>query len=499
MTKALLLWTCVSFSLLTATNAAPVSSASQPILYLIEKGYLPSHIEPVFIADDFALIFADDNPPELPSLSALIPLAAGDYYLLRVRSLNKFKTLPSEIPYILINNTTAIIKTDPAHAEILPLYGWGLTRITPHVKSKKSPPSIGLPVIAQVDSNIAEMISVITPASSRALLNDLCGFYSRYSTTEGCRQAEQYVLDYFLGLDLNGSFFNFTYSGVTMHDVIGEMAGQAAPESIIIVCGHLDNTSEDRYNNAPGAEDNGSGSVVVLEAARALSAYPTDLTVRFVTFSGEEQGLIGSDYYAAYAQRQGEIISAVINVDMVAYSGPYAMDMHIFSDPQSHWLGALGAEILSNYTTLDTISHYQQYPEWGSDHYSFSIRGYPAVFFIDAWQDYDWYPYYHTTADTVGNLNIEQQVSIGQAVAAMAATLARPHFGPGYLPGDANGSDDVNGLDVVFLVNYLKGGPRPDPILSGDSNGDCAANGIDVIYLVNFLKGGPAPFLGDCR
>jgi hypothetical protein len=71
--------------------------------------------------------------------------------------------------------------------------------------------------------------------------------------------------------------------------------------------------------------------------------------------------------------------------------------------------------------------------------------------------------------------------------------------------GDANSSGACNGIDVVFLVNYFKGGPAPTctcipffpPLPTGccaDANGNCVANGIDVTYLVSYLKGGgPAP------
>jgi len=66
-------------------------------------------------------------------------------------------------------------------------------------------------------------------------------------------------------------------------------------------------------------------------------------------------------------------------------------------------------------------------------------------------------------------------------------------------PGDANGSGSVNGIDVVFMVAYLKGiGDPPEPLLAGDVNGDCAANGIDVVYLVTYFKGGALPFRGEC-
>lgn len=70
-----------------------------------------------------------------------------------------------------------------------------------------------------------------------------------------------------------------------------------------------------------------------------------------------------------------------------------------------------------------------------------------------------------------------------------------------YLAGDANGSGFVNGVDVTYLVAYLKGyGPPPDPFLGGDANGDCLANGMDVVYLVAYFKGfGPEPRLGNCH
>jgi hypothetical protein len=69
------------------------------------------------------------------------------------------------------------------------------------------------------------------------------------------------------------------------------------------------------------------------------------------------------------------------------------------------------------------------------------------------------------------------------------------------LPGDANTSGSVNGIDVVYLVNYFKGyGPAPNPILAGDANGNCQTNGIDVTFLVNYFKGyGRSPIRPDCE
>ncbi len=479
-----------------------VSHAQNPaetgMLYIFNSSNLPADVNPLYVSGNSVLAFGPEHPAAGYSGTPVAgSFSSGQYFILRILDNSRLAYFP--IPYTIIGDGV-VFKCSPDMADRLSQFGWGLTRLTPVVTSAPAAPETGLPSITVADPNIVNLVSAITPQSSRQLIAEISGFPTRYSFAAGCRQAEQYIYNRFYGLQLATSFFNFQYSGTSMRDVIGQVDGIAHPESVIIVCAHLDCTSENPQQLAPGAEDNGTGSAVVLETARVLAHIPMDLTVRFVTFSGEEQGLIGSDAYAAYVQSQGENIVAVINVDMVGYSGIYAQDMHIFSDPGSYALGALGAQILADYTSLDTIPHYSGSPVYGSDHYPFATRGYHAMFFIDAWYGNDWYPYYHTTADTTGNLNMNQQAAIGQAVAAMAATLARPHFAPPYEPGDANGSGDVNGLDVVYLVNYLKGGgPAPDPLLRGDANGDCVTNGLDVVYLVNYFKGGPAPFRGNCQ
>jgi subtilisin family serine protease len=97
------------------------------------------------------------------------------------------------------------------------------------------------------------------------------------------------------------------------------------------------------------------------------------------------------------------------------------------------------------------------------------------------------------TYDLVGNA--EEFTGMAECRTLVDTTYS----GPTFIPGDANGSGNVNGIDVVYLVSYLKGGPPPpDPILRADANGSCTVNGIDVVYLVSYLKGGPPPFAGDC-
>ncbi len=426
------------YFILMVTLILSVSSAASenPVqtLYMIEKSYLTADTNPYFIGDNYALVIRDDIPSGV-AYTAILPDQPGDYYVMLVKSPDDLKPLEDSVPYAVIGND-AIFRTDSEGAKLLPLYGWGLTRITVPIRFGEIIPDPRPPLITEYDPDIADMISSITPSTCEALLLEISGFPTRYSYSAYCRDVEQYAYDHFSALGLNVSYFDFSLGGTDMRNVIGELVGTTWPDSIIIICAHLDCTSEDPYNDSPGAEDNGTGSVVVMEAARILSQYQTDLTIRFISFTGEEQGLVGSDYYAQHMLDIGENLAAVINLDMVAYTGPFPRDMHFFSDPQSHWLGEIAAEAMGTYTSSDTITHYQGTPRYGSDHYSFAIRGYPAIQLIDAYPHVgeDWHPYYHTSNDVIDHLDMNLMAEVAQTGTATAAILARVDFGTQDIP-----------------------------------------------------------------
>ncbi|MGV4414062.1 M28 family peptidase [Chryseobacterium sp. T1] len=83
----------------------------------------------------------------------------------------------------------------------------------------------------------------------------------------------------------------FTYQGNTSSNLIVTKKGTKYPDTYVIICGHYDTL------NGPGTNDNGSGISVILEVARLLQNIETEYSVKFINFSGEEQGLIGSQNY----------------------------------------------------------------------------------------------------------------------------------------------------------------------------------------------------------
>lgn len=110
---------------------------------------------------------------------------------------------------------------------------------------------------------------------------------------------------------------------VKLIDVVAIQRGSERPNEVVIVQGHIDSRVSDVMDftsNAPGANDDGSGTALVLEAARILSRQKFPTTIVYAALSGEEQGLYGGKLLADYAKRQGWTVKAVLNNDIVGGS-----------------------------------------------------------------------------------------------------------------------------------------------------------------------------------
>jgi len=108
--------------------------------------------------------------------------------------------------------------------------------------------------------------------------------------------------------------------GVVVEDVLAIQRGAGDPGRVIIIQGHIDSRVTDPMDftsDAPGANDDGSGTALVIEAARILSREQHDATIVYALLSGEEQGLWGGTLLARHAVEQGWQVAAVLNNDIV--------------------------------------------------------------------------------------------------------------------------------------------------------------------------------------
>lgn len=108
--------------------------------------------------------------------------------------------------------------------------------------------------------------------------------------------------------------------GVNVVDVLAIQRGTGDPNQVVIVAGHIDSRVSDVMDitsDAPGANDDASGTALVIEAARVLAGEKFDGTIVYALLSGEEQGLWGGKLLAATAKARGWQVRAMLNNDIV--------------------------------------------------------------------------------------------------------------------------------------------------------------------------------------
>ncbi|HEX8448483.1 MAG TPA: M28 family peptidase, partial [Allosphingosinicella sp.] len=106
-------------------------------------------------------------------------------------------------------------------------------------------------------------------------------------------------------------------------NVFAIQRGSVDPDRVVIISGHIDSRVTDPMNatsDAPGANDDGSGTAAVIEAARVLSKHKFPYTIVYAALSGEEQGLLGGKIMADYAKAQGWTVIANLNNDIIGNS-----------------------------------------------------------------------------------------------------------------------------------------------------------------------------------
>lgn len=200
-------------------------------------------------------------------------------------------------------------------------------------------------------------------------------------------------------------------------NIVAELTGTEFPNSYFIICAHYDDVPWSGI--APGADDNASGVVAVLEAARLLKDFDSPYTIKFILFDKEEQGLYGSEYYAYEAAANSDDIMGVLNFDMIAWDSDSNFEYDIATNTHS-------SSLKNDYATVSQMYQpempFNKSSSTSSDHYPFWQVGYKAIMMIEDSQDFN--INYHTTEDNFENLNLEFFHKMVKGAVASLATLA---------------------------------------------------------------------------
>ncbi len=278
------------------------------------------------------------------------------------------------------------------------------------------------------DTLIQEMANLVSLDTILSVVRRLQNFRTRYSSTDSALACAQWLRSRFINYGFDSVYVE-TFSTTYAPNIISVKKGMVYPSRIYVVgCGHYDCTSQTPTTFAPGADDNGSGVTMVLESARILRRYRFEYTIRLIGFCGEEQGLLGSAYYAQRARSRGDSIRGAINYDMFAYTTPNRDTLTIINDTtyrNNLWLANYCAACADTYTNLKKKVWTGRRAQ--SDHASFSRYGYPAIQGRENLNVSN--PYYHTTGDSIGGgFNAYTMCFEGiRAAVATIASLAVPY------------------------------------------------------------------------
>ena len=307
----------------------------------------------------------------------------------------------------------------------------------------------------------AQVTSAITADNTRALMERLCSFGNRHTAsdpahpTRGIEASRQWIMQELNRVNAMGTGrmkveleafdqgpTDRLPNGAKIVNVIATLPG-AMPEAAqrrYYVVGHNDTINSDRLDavgDAPGANDDASGVVAVMEIARVLAKHQLDSTIVFLATAGEEQGLLGARLHAEAAATRGDDIRGVLNNDIIGDPSPAAIGadgkpirtrtmIRVFSEGIPSSPRTLELEMIKR-LAAESDSPSRQLARYiadvarrektaiqpmlvfrtdrflrGGDHLAFNERGFAAVRFTTVGEDYN---RQHQTTRTENGIN----------------------------------------------------------------------------------------------
>lgn len=275
-----------------------------------------------------------------------------------------------------------------------------------------------------IQNNLQDFVSFgIKETGTTAQANALQWLVSKYQSW-GYTSIEQQAVNVF---------------GETSYNLIVTKTGTLYPDQFIIIDGHYDTI------NGVGANDNGSGTAILLEVARILKDVPTEYSIKFIHFAGEELGLIGSyQYVENIAVPQDLDIKLVLNIDQVGGVAGEIND-RITCERDEEWPNSNNNEsalvtnqlatLIQIYSNLNT----QFNNAYGSDYVPFQEAGYVITGLYESNES----PYTHSSQDTLENMDPEYVFEVAKGTLGAMCFFAK-----------AFENMDVNDADFTQIQIY---------------------------------------------
>ncbi len=279
-------------------------------------------------------------------------------------------------------------------------------------------------------ADLDSLISLVSQDSLNNYVSRLQAFGQRVTGTDSNFAAQVWTRAKFQSFGYDSVYydtFTTTIYGLpeVLRNVVAVKPGTRFPNRYIVVGGH-----QDAVPSSPGADDNGSGTAGTLEIARVLADIETYVSIVFIAFDGEEQGLHGSNHFADAAGARGDSIEFMLNMDMIAHF-ENSNQANLYSGPDlslTNLWTQLADSLVGISATFAGVAN-------NSDHAGFVNNGYTATFV----HEFIFSTEYHLSTDSTTYMNFAYltrmvKASLATVYAGMLNASA-PGFEFVYAPG----------------------------------------------------------------
>ncbi|CAI2174206.1 6697_t:CDS:2 [Funneliformis geosporum] len=291
------------------------------------------------------------------------------------------------------------------------------------------------PTVPTFQVEVKSFIGNLTTTTMRQNLIKFTSFKNRYYRSSYGEQSSKWLYNQIfdiiqdandLNLDVDVSVRKFTHSWA-QKSIIARFEG-SNPENqnqVVIVGAHQDSVNMwlPNFGRAPGADDDGSGTVTILEAFRVLVSgqFRPERPVEFHWYSAEEAGLLGSQAIALEYEKEGKDVVGMIQNDMTGYVGKKKETFGIIIDFVDEDLTTFIKKLIGTYAEIPYTETKCGYA--CSDHASWRKAGFPSAFAIES--DFsDSNPHIHSANDIVDHLSFEHMLEFSKLAVSFAVELS---------------------------------------------------------------------------
>ena len=290
--------------------------------------------------------------------------------------------------------------------------------IVPVIDQNNYEKSTNKPLYNNLNPSLSDLLLQVNTSHLEKYIYDIQSFGPHPTGSSAIDEVKTYLFNEFSSIPVQVSYHPWNSEDKSGQNIIATIPAKESSDNVIIACAHYDTIEV-----SPGADDDGSGIAALLMMASILSQYSFNSTIKFILFSGEEQGLLGSKEYVKEVMEQEINIIGILALDKIGYAITHEQGNTIrhHADPASSWMIDVTENISNEYMDIIGLKINKLPFDSSSDHKSFVDQGYTGSNLVEHALN----PYYHSSEDLLEHMNISYLKKVCQLATCTIATIAQ--------------------------------------------------------------------------